>query len=89
MRALTAAAAALALSACATTAQFHTEAQLDQVALSCGLSYGEVVQEKEEKRLLFLYRVAPKPEQRRCIHAWARKNKLTLVIIEAINEPVS
>ncbi len=89
MRALIATAATLALSACATTAQFHTEAQLDQVALSCGLSYGEVVQEKEEKRLLFLYRVAPKLEQRRCLNAWARKNKLTLVIIEAINEPVS
>lgn len=76
----------LALTACA-TAQMHTEAQLNDVALSCGLSYGEVVQEAEEKRLLFLYRVAPRPEQRRCVYQWARKNHLTLVIINAVNDP--
>ena len=51
---------ALSLTACA-TAQMHTETQLNEVATGCGLSYGEVVQESEEKRLLFLYRVAPPP----------------------------
>ena len=85
-RAFVALAATLTLSACA-TAQLHTEAQLNDVARSCGLSYGEVVQEAEEKRLLFLYRVAPKPEQRRCIYQWARKNHMHLVVITAINEP--
>ena len=77
---------ALPLSACA-TAQLHTEAQLNDVAHSCGLSYGEIVQEAEEKRLLFLYRVAPKPEQRRCVYQWARENHMRLVVISAINEP--
>ena len=77
---------ALALTACA-TAQMHTEAQLNDVALSCGLSYGEVVQEAEEKRLLFLYKVAPKPQQRHCVYQWAHKNHLTLVIINAVNDP--
>jgi hypothetical protein len=85
-RAFVALAATLTLSACA-TAKLHTEAQLNDVARSCGLSYGEVVQEAEEKRLLFLYRVAPKPEQRRCIYQWARKNHMHLVVINAINEP--
>jgi hypothetical protein len=65
----------------------HTEAQLNDVALSCGLSYGEVVQEAEEKRLLFLYRVAPAPHQRHCVYQWAHKNHLTLVIINAVNDP--
>ena len=78
--------AAALLCGCA-TAQLHTEAQLNDVALSCGLSYGEVVQEHEEKRLLFLYRVAPKAQQRVCVHQWAQKNHLTLVIINAVNEP--
>jgi hypothetical protein len=78
--------AALALTGCA-TAQMHTEAQLNAIATSCGLSYGEVVQEAEEKRLLFLYRVAPKPEQRHCVYLWAKRNHLTLVIINAINDP--
>jgi hypothetical protein len=77
----------VALSACA-TAQLHTEAQLNDVALACGLSYGEVVQETEEKRLLFLYRIAPQPQQRACVHQWARKNHLTLVIINAVNDPL-
>src|SRR5438067_9201437 len=76
----------LALTACA-TAQMHTEAQLNEIAMSCGLSYGEVVQETEEKRLLFLYRVAPAAAQRRCVYQWAHRNHLTLVIINAVNEP--
>jgi hypothetical protein len=78
--------AAAALSACA-TAQLHTEAQLNEVALGCGLSVGEVVQESEEKRLLFLFRVGPSPEQRHCIYQWAHNNHLHLVVIEAVNDP--
>ena len=74
------------LGGCA-TAQLHTEAQLNEVARTCGLSYGDVVQEQEEKRLLFLYRVAPEPAQRHCVYQWARRNHLTLVVINAINDP--
>jgi hypothetical protein len=88
MRVYAAVIGALALSACA-TARLHTEAQLNEVALQCGLSYGDVVQEAEEKRLLFLYRVAPKPEQRRCVYEWAHRNHLNLVVINAVNEPQS
>jgi hypothetical protein len=76
------------LSACA-AAQLHTEDQLNQVALTCGLSVGDIVQEAEEKRLLFLYRVAPKASQRHCVYQWAHRNHLVLVIINAINDPVS
>jgi hypothetical protein len=65
----------------------HTEDQLNQVALTCGLSVGDVIQESEEKRLLFLYRVAPKPRQRHCVYQWAHQNHLTLVIINAVNDP--
>jgi hypothetical protein len=86
--ALISSAATLALTACA-TAQMHSEAQLNDVALACGLSLGEVVQETEEKRLLFLYRISPEPRQRHCVYQWARKNHLTLVVINAVNEPQS
>jgi hypothetical protein len=79
-------ASSLLLAACA-TAQLHTEDQLNQVALTCGLSVGDVVQETEEKRLLFLYRVAPQPRQLHCVYQWARRNHLTLVVINAVNEP--
>ena len=77
---------AAALSGCV-TAQLHTEVQLNEVALQCGLSYGDVVQEAEEKKLLFLYRIAPKPEQRHCVYQWAHRNHLNLVVINAVNEP--
>jgi hypothetical protein len=80
------AAVSLGLTACA-TAQLHTETQLNEVATGCGLSYGEVVQEAEEKRLLFLYRVAPAAAQRHCVYQWAKRNHLTLVIINAVNDP--
>ena len=76
------------LTACA-TAQMHSEAQLNEVALNCGLSIGEVVQEEEAKRLLFLYRVAPAPAQRHCVYQWAHKNHLNLVVINAINDPAA
>jgi len=75
-----------ALTACV-TARMHTEAQLNDVALACGLDGGDVVQDAEEKRLLFLFRVAPKPTQRRCIYQWAHRNHLTLVVINAVNQP--
>ena len=81
-------AVALSLSACA-TARMHSEAELDRVGLQCGLGLGELVQDASEKRLLFLFRVAPKPEARECVRAWARKNHLRVVFIEALNDPAS
>ena len=33
------------LSACVTPAQMHTEAQLNDVALGCGLALGELIQD--------------------------------------------
>ncbi len=35
----------LALCACATPARMHDEGQLNQVALGCGLSLGELIQD--------------------------------------------
>jgi hypothetical protein len=86
IRMSTVAAALVSLTSCA-MAQLHTEAQLNEVATACALSVGDVVQESEEKRLLFLYRIAPQPRQRHCVYQWARRNHLTLVVINAVNEP--
>ncbi len=76
------------ITACS-SAQMHTEAQLNEVAQTCGLSVGEIVQEDEAKRLLFLYRVAPAAAQRHCVYQWAHKNHLNLVVINAINDPAA
>ena len=77
-------AAMLTLSACATP-RMHSKQELSTVELKCGLSTGELVQEDELKKVLFLYRVGPTPAERACVHKWARKQHLHLVYIDAIN----
>jgi len=69
------------LSACVTPAQMHTEAQLNDVALGCGLSLGELIQDDSEKKLLLAIRSEPSPEQRVCVSRWARRNGLRAVFV--------
>ena len=78
--------AALSLSACATPARMHDQAQLNQVALGCGLALGELIQDEEQKKLLLLVRDNPSPPQRTCVARWARKNGLRAVFLH-INFP--
>src|SRR3954453_12650338 len=75
------------LAGCATPARMHTEAQLNDVALGCGLALGELIQDESEKRLLFLFKPGATPAQRICVARWARANHLHLSIVEAINFP--
>jgi hypothetical protein len=77
----------LALSACATGPQLHTEAQLNDVASRCGLAMGELVQEADAQKLLFVFRIAPSRDQRHCVYEWARSRHLRPVVIEAVNGP--
>jgi len=76
----------LALSACATPARMHDEAQLNQVALGCGLALGELIQDESEKKLLLLVHDKPSVEQRICVARWARHNGLKAVFV-GINFP--
>jgi hypothetical protein len=69
------------LSACATPARMHDEAQLNQVALGCGLALGELIQDDEEKRLLLTMRSDPSPQQRLCVARWAKRNGLQAVFL--------
>jgi hypothetical protein len=71
----------LALSACATPARMHDEAQLNSVALGCGLAMGELIQDDSEKKLLLLVRDNPSPNQRVCVAQWARRNGLKAVFL--------
>jgi hypothetical protein len=72
---------ALLLSACATPARMHTESQLNDVALGCGLALGELIQDESEKRLLLLVHDSPNAEQRVCVAQWARRNGLKAVFV--------
>ena len=71
----------IALSACATPARMHDEAQLNSIALGCGLAMGELIQDESEKRLLLTMRSDPSPQQRVCVARWARKNGLKPVFV--------
>ena len=72
--------AGLVLSGCV-TAQMHDQAQLNQVALGCGLALGELIQDEEQKKLLLTLRSEPNLEQRKCVTRWARRNGLKPVFV--------
>ena len=78
--------ALFALSSCA-TARMHSQAELNSAGQACGLTYGELIQDEEEKKLLILFRQSPSPEQRRCVYRFARRNALKLVVIDSIQFP--
>ena len=71
----------LVLSACATPARMHSDAQLNTVALGCGLALGELIQDESEKKLLLMIRQDPSPEQRSCVARWAKRNGLKTVFV--------
>ena len=73
--------ATLMLSACATPARMHDEAQLNAVALGCGLALGELIQDEEQKKLLLMVRQDPSVAQRACVARWARRNRLKAVFV--------
>ena len=74
------------LSACASP-QMHSQAELNSASLSCGLTYGELIQDEEAKKLLILFREKPSAAARVCAAQWARKRHLKLVVVDAINFP--
>jgi hypothetical protein len=75
---------ALALSACATTARMHSEAELNVAAEKCGFALGELAQDEEEKRLLFIMEANPSAAKQVCVKQWARRNGLKPVFIDAV-----
>jgi hypothetical protein len=80
MRSLAILIAAAALAACA-TARLHDQEALNGVALGCGMTYGELIQDEEEKRLLIALKNNISADQRACITQWARRNHLKAVFV--------
>jgi hypothetical protein len=74
----------LALSACATPARMHTEVELNNVATRCGFALGQLAQDDEEKRLLFIMEANPAAAKQVCVKQWARRNGLKPVFIDAV-----
>jgi hypothetical protein len=59
----------------------HDQSALNTVALGCGLTYGELIQDDEQKKLLLLIHQDPTPQQRICVARWARHNGLRTVFV--------
>ena len=59
----------------------HDEAQLNSIALGCGLALGELIQDESEKKLLLMVRQDPSADQRLCVAKWARRNGLKAVFV--------
>jgi hypothetical protein len=76
----------MALSACATP-RMHSVEELNSASLACGLTYGELIQDEEQKKLLILFRAKPAPEQRHCVYQYARRNHLKMVVVDSIQFP--
>jgi hypothetical protein len=77
---------ALVLAGCATP-RLHSPLELADAALLCGVPARDLVQERDLRRILFFYTVAPTTKQLDCVHAWARRNHLHLAFIEAVERP--
>jgi hypothetical protein len=72
------------LAGCATTARMHSEAELNAVASQCGFALGELAQDEEEKRLLFIMEANPSAAKQVCVKKWAARNGLKPVFIDAV-----
>ena len=77
----------LALSACATTARLHEQSELNSIGQRCGLALGELFQDEEQKKLLFMVRIEPSAAQKTCVAQWARRNGLKAVFVDDIAFP--
>jgi hypothetical protein len=60
----------------------YSEQELGQVASGCRLALGEVVQEEEEPRLLFLFAPGAGAREVRCVRRWSRRHSLHFVHIQ-------
>jgi hypothetical protein len=78
-------AGALLLSACVTPARLYSEAELSTVGRTCGLAEGEVLQEEEEPRLLFLFSPSASAAQRKCVTKWSKRHGLHLAFVEGVD----
>ncbi len=68
---------AVLLGGCVTAPKLYTQQELGRVAQSCGYALGELVQEEEEPRILFVFSVAEvKGVHQACVYRWARPRKL-------------
>jgi hypothetical protein len=75
--------AALALAGCVNT-RVYSEEELALVATRCGVAQGEVMQDAEYPRILFLMATDVSLQQFRCVRSWSRRRGMHLSRIQGI-----
>jgi hypothetical protein len=68
---------ALVVGGCVTTPRLYTQQELGQVAQRCGYALGELIQEEDEPRILFVFSLAEENRvDQACVYRWARPRRL-------------
>ena len=68
---------ALLVGGCATVPRLYSQQELGQVAQRCGYALGELIQEEEEPRILFVFTLAEENRvDQACVYRWARPRRL-------------
>lgn len=76
---------ALLVTGCVTP-RLYSPLELADVAIGCDVPTTDLAQDPDLKRVLFFYTVAPSTDQLDCVHKWARKHRLHLAYIEAVEQ---
>lgn len=76
----------LTLNGCATPARLYSDAELSALTRKCGLAEGELLQEAEEPRLLFLFRPGATARERMCVARWSKRHGLHMAYVEAVQQ---
>ncbi len=67
----------LLIGGCVTKPKLYTQQELGRVAQSCGYALGELVQEHDEPRILFVFSIAEASKvDQNCVYRWARPRRL-------------
>ena len=76
----------VALSACATVPKVHSMRELAQVAERCDVRPTELAQHLERPQIFYFLNPTASEAQLLCVARWAKKNRLRLVYVEAVQE---
>ena len=63
----------------------HSETELNSAAAACGYALGQLAQDEEERKLLFVMEANPSAPKQVCVKQWARRNGLKPVFIDGVD----
>ena len=78
--------AVLALSACAVQPRLHSARELAALADRCDVRETELAQHRTRPEIFYFLRPTATEPQLICVARWAKKNRLRLVYVEAVEE---